>query len=200
MSPRALIAAAVVLAAPAAARAEVWDAAYGFGANAETIGGDGYGGALLHAHVGRRLVPRIAVTVTAELASATSGDIEGGILRGLVGFDAHVIAPGRDMVPNLIVALGGGRELIAWDRGTLTRGLAYLGVEYRASFRVDRGGMFRNFESLGFRFGVRGQVSPGVAPATVAKLCTACMDRAAEPAGRGFDAGVAFYMGLLFGR
>jgi hypothetical protein len=100
--------------------------------------------------------------------------------------------------PALVANIGCGTETVAWDRGTLTRPASYLGAEYRASFVLGNSGFIRNLSRIGFRFGVRGQIAPGVADTTIAKLCTAC--EAMDAPKRGIDLGLAIYMGLIFGR
>jgi|MudIll2142460700_1097286.scaffolds.fasta_scaffold06555_3 hypothetical protein len=198
MSRRALIAIALV-AATADARADNWDATYAFGANVEAIGGEAYSGVMMQIQVWRRLTSRLSLSATAELASAKRDEIEGGVVRGLAGVDLELVR-GRPMlvVPALIASVGSGTETIAWDRGTLTRPMSYLGVEYRSSLAIEPGGFLRNLSSFGFRFGVRGHVAPGVAHATVAKLCSACsMEDAPD---RGLDLGFVGYMGFVFGR
>jgi len=197
MSRRALIA-IVLVAATADARADTWEATYGFGGNVETIGGDAYSGVVIQIQLWRRLTSRVSVSATAELASAKRDDIEGGVVRGLAGVDIDVVRRRRSFVPWLTASVGSGTETIAWDRGTLTRPMSYLGVEYRTSFDVEPGGFLRNLTSFGFRFGVRGHVTPGVSHTTVAKLCSACsMEDAPD---RGLDLGFVGYMGLVFGR
>lgn len=191
-----------VLALGATAHADDWHAAYAYGANLETIGGDGYAGMLLHANVARRLTERIALGVTLEFASASSGDgvegdIEGGVVRGLAGVDFHVLASKGAFVPNLVAQVGTGSETIMWDRGTLTRALSYAGIEYRTSFRIEKGGFLRGLDTFGFHVGVRAHVAPGPTSTRIAKLCTSCDPM--EP-DRGIDVGLALYMGLLLGR
>ena len=193
MLPRALI----LLLVAGTAHADSWDAAYAYGANLETIGGDGYAGVVLHVNVMRRISPRIGLGGTLEFASASSGDIEGGIVRGLAGVDYHVLASKESFMPNLVAQVGAGSETIMWDRGTLTRALGYVGFEYRTSFRIEKGGFLRGLDSMGFHLGVRGHVAPGPTSARIAKLCTSCDPM--EP-DRGIDVGLAIYMGLLFGR
>jgi hypothetical protein len=199
MLARALIASVLVT---ATAHAEDWDAAYAFGANLETVGGDGYAGMLLHVNVARRLTRRIALGGTLEFASATSGDgtdgeIEGGVVRGLAGVDFHLLASQEAFVPNLVASIGTGTETIMWDRGTLTRALSYVGFEYRTSFHIAKGGFVRGLDTLGFHLGVRAHVAPGPTSTRIAKLCTSCDP---EEPDRGIDVGLAIYMGLLFGR
>jgi len=196
MSRRALI--GILLLASTAHAESKWDAAYAYGANLETIGGDGYAGMLLQIQVARRVTSRIAIAGTAELATAASGDIEGGVARGLAGVDFRLLGTQRDFTPTLVASVGTGTETIAWDRGTLTRGLSYAGIEYRMAFQVGTSGFFRNLETFGFRFGVRAHVAPGPTGERVAKLCTACEQM--DPPDRGIDVGVAIYMGLIFGR
>lgn len=204
MSRRALIALALLSASVAHAdnREARWDATYAFGANLETIGGDFYSGMLMQIQLGRRLTPELAVAASAELASAMREDdgvtIEGAIVRGLVGVDLYLLSAEGMFTPALVASIGCGTETVMWDRGTLTRPTSYLGAEYRASFELGDSGFLRNLSHIGFRFGVRGQVSPGVADPTVAKLCTDCKPMDAPD--RGLDLGVAIYMGLIFGR
>jgi hypothetical protein len=199
MLARALIA---LLLVAQVVRADTWDAAYAYGANLETIGGDGYAGMLLHVKVARRITRRIALGGTLEFASAASGDgmdgdIEGGIVRGLAGVDFHLLASQEAFMPNLVAQVGTGTETIMWDRGTLTRALSYAGIEYRSSFQIDKGGFLRGLDSFGFHFGVRVHVAPGPTSTRIAKLCTSCDP---EEPDRGVDVGLAIYMGLLFGR
>jgi hypothetical protein len=201
MSHRAL-AIVALLASTAHADDARWDATYAFGANLQTIGGDFYTGMLLQFQLGRRITQRIAVSASAELASALrdSGDtqIQGAIVRGLAGVDLYLLAAKGMFQPALVATIGCGSETVAWDRGTLTRPTSYVGAEYRGSFALGDSGMIRNLSRIGFRFGVRGQVSPGVAETTIAKLCTACEGMDAPK--RGVELGVAIYMGLIFGR
>jgi hypothetical protein len=185
-----------------AARADNWNAAYAYGANLQTIGGDGYAGMLLHVNVARTITRRLALGGTLEFASAASGDgmdgeIEGGIVRGLAGVDVHLLASREAFMPNLVAQVGTGTETIMWDRGTLTRALGYAGIEYRSSFHIDKGGFLRGLDSFGFHVGVRAQVAPGPTSTRIAKLCTSCDP---EEPDRGIDLGLAIYMGLLLGR
>ncbi len=197
MSSRALIALAIVLVA-GDARADGWDAAYAFGASIETIGGDLYTGTLVQVDVARRVTHRVAISGIAELASATDDAKQGGIVRGLVGLDLHVVESDRAFMPNVVASLGTGTETVMWDRGTLTRSLSYVAVEYRAGFSLDDSDFIRGLDSLAFRFGIRGQLAPGVAGSTVVALCSACEPM--RPPGRTVDVGLGIYMGLVFGR
>ena len=204
MSRRALIAIALLSSVAHADEPEArWDATDAFGGTLEQNGGDFYSGTLLQIQLGRRITQRIAVSASAELASAVheidgEADIEGAIVRGLVGVDLYLRTTDGFCQPALVASVGSGSETIAWDRGTLTRPMSYVGAEYRANVVLGNSGFIRNLSRMGFRFGVRGHIAPGVADTTVAKLCTAC-EAMNEPK-RGVDLGVAIYMGLIFGR
>jgi hypothetical protein len=198
MSYRALIFVALLA---GTAHAENWEAAYGLGGGGEAIGGDFYGGGIVHAHVERRVIDRLAVSITGELAGAADYNTptrRAGIYRGLAGVDITVFAREGTFMPRIMTSIGTGTETIMWDRGTLTRSTSYVAVEYRSGFSLKDSDFFRGIDSMAFRFGVRGQVAPGVSGTTVAKLCTAC--EAMEPADPAVDFGFAFYMGLVFGR
>ena len=195
MSLRALVA---IAALTGTARAEGWDAGIGFGGGGEAIGGSFYGGAIVQGQVARHIVPRLAVSLIGELAGADDSERRAGVYRGLVGVDIAVFRERENFSPNLIASMGTGAETIMWDRGTLTRATSYIALEYRLGFSLSDSDFFRGIERMSWRFGVRGQVSPGVAETTVAKLCTACMSTTPEdPA---VDFGFAVYMGLVFGR
>ena len=181
------------------AHADNWDADLAFGGSFQWIGGTYYSGPLVQIQVGRRVLPRLALTATGELAGAfDSRDVKGGVMRGFGGLEIYVVgAAGREFYPNVLALIGTGTETVAWDRGTLTRSTSYLGLEYRYGFSLSHSDFFRAIDSMSWRFGIRAQFAPGVEHDTIAKLCTACE---ATPAPRGIDAGFAFYMGLVFGR
>jgi len=116
MSYRALIFVALLA---GTAHAENWEAAYGLGGGGEAIGGDFYGGGIVHAHVERRVIDRLAVSITGELAGAADYNTptrRAGIYRGLAGVDITVFAREGTFMPRIMTSIGTGTNTAAGFR------------------------------------------------------------------------------------
>jgi hypothetical protein len=114
-----------------------------------------------------------------------------------VGLDWLVTHSKKPFVPQLVLTTGVGRELTAWDRGTVARQLVFLSVEGRGGFDVPSDGPFHGIKRMGFSYGLRMTAARPVEPIEISFACTDCkMTKDDAP----LDLGVLFYYGIHFGR
>lgn len=202
MAIRALTLAIVMLAArTASAGSPTWDFGIAFAGGAEAIGDRTFGQIGVGSWLGRKLAPDVAITVRAELLTTNADDPDGNLIlgattRGLVGIDWRLYATDRPFVPELFVNAGIGRELTAWDRGTVGRQLVFLGVEGRQGFDIPQGRAIRGIRRMGMPLGLRFQLAPAIEPMTIARACSQC----GTPPRARTDFAILFYYGLDFGR
>ena len=203
MAVRALIFAIVVAAAGTASAEPVppWDLGLVFAGGAEEIGDRTFAQIGVSAWLGRRVTPDVSVTARGELltthADASDGSlIIGETMRGLLGFDWRVVATDKAFVPQLFVDAGVGRELTAWDRGTVGRELVFIGIESRQGFDIPQGGAIHGVSWMGMPMGLRLQLAPAIDSLTIARACSQC----GTPPPAHTDLAILFYYGLEFGR
>ena len=179
-----------------------WHFGLSFGGGAESIGDMSFGQIGIRVAIARRIADDLAIATAGELitTNATLADgtlIIGRTVRGTLGLDWRVIDNTKPFIPDLVITTGVGRELTAWDRGTVARQLVFLSVEGRGGFPIPRGGIFHGISEMGVVYGLRVQAGRPVEAIDLAFACTDCkMTKDTAP----IDLGVLFYYGIDFGR
>ncbi|HTM20776.1 MAG TPA: hypothetical protein VL172_09720 [Kofleriaceae bacterium] len=210
MRPRLVLLLAALLgawSAPARADEPVtlpWQYGITFAGGAMQIGGLGFTELGLQLRVGRALTPTTRLVATGDMLSSYRGDpddlLMGETLRGTLGvdWDAGWFGDRGSIAGVITVNAGAGTELITWERGLVSRPIAYLGAQLGVGFLFPRGNpVVRGPRGLGMSFGVRGLVAPGIGRD---KLPRAASSPPPAPGGPPVELGILAYMGLDFGR
>lgn len=179
-----------------------WHFGLAFAGGAEAIGDMTFGQVGVRVAVARRIAEDLAIATAGELIT-TNATLEDGTLiigrtvRGTIGLDWTVTHSTRPFVPRLVLTSGIGRELTAWDRGTVSRQLVFLAVEGRGGFDFPKGGPFHGIRRMGISYGLRIAAARPVEALDFAFACSDCkMTKDDAP----IDLGVLFYYGIDFGR
>jgi hypothetical protein len=203
MAFRALTIAVLVVVTRTASAEPVprWDLGLVFAGGAEQIGDRTFAQIGVSTWLGRRVTPNVSVTARGELlttnADASDGTvIIGETMRGFVGIDWRVLATDKAFMPQLFVDAGVGRELTAWDRGTVGRELVFVGIESRQGFDIPQDGAIHGVSRMGMPMGLRLQLAPAIDSLTIARACSQC----GTPPPAHTDLAILFYYGLEFGR
>jgi hypothetical protein len=178
-----------------------WDLGFAFAGGAAVIGDQTFGQFGLRVHLARRIGDRNLLVMMGELLATNRGSGEalviGETVRGLVGLDRRLGRVRDFPIPEVFGAAGIGGELTAWDRGTVTRPLVYVGVDARQGFDMPPDRPLRGVRRFAMRYGVRVQAARDVPPMTLARACSGCSPATPD---RSLDIAVIGYYGIDFGR
>jgi hypothetical protein len=180
-----------------------WHFGLAFAGGGESIGDATFGQIGIAIHVSRRVIGRLALGVTGEMLTTNrtlddgaSTLIIGQTLRGLAGAEWTAYRHRKPFVPSVVVQGGVGRELTAWDRGTVDRGLVYAGVVARSGFDIPKRAPFHGIAQMATTLGLRFSIAPALPEMAIARACSQC----GRTTSTGHDLGVMLHYGIAFGR
>jgi hypothetical protein len=178
-----------------------WDFGLVIAGGAESIADNTVGQVGIGTWLGRRITADVSITLRAELLTSNMDAPDGSLIlgettRGLLGIDWRLYENRHPFVPEVFVNAGIGRELTAWDRGTVGRQLVFVGAEARQGFDIPQGRAIRGVRRMGMPFGVRFQLAPAIDSMTIARACSQC----GAPPQAHADFAFLIYYGLDFSR